>query len=36
MPTDTLGLAVANPVPRTRRLPGDRRRWAAGGRRAGA
>lgn len=30
MPTDTLGLAVANPVPRKRRLPGDRRRWAAG------
>lgn len=30
MPTDTLGLAAAKPVPRKRRLPGDRRRWAAG------
>ncbi|WP_254706172.1 hypothetical protein, partial [Pseudomonas aeruginosa] len=27
MPTDTLGLAAAKPVPRKRRLPGDRRRW---------
>lgn len=30
MPTDTLELAAAKPVPRKRRLPGDRRRWAAG------